>query len=103
MVIGLNLCPFAQRVFKADRIRYIVTEATDELALLKDLAGALGDLASAPRSRFETTLLIWNDLLEIPRRNIETLRGLGREKILEKLKAIEDGNGHPWPSHRLHV
>ena len=27
-------------------------------------------------------------LLEIPVRNIETLRGLGREKILEKLKAI---------------
>jgi uncharacterized protein len=30
-------------------------------------------------------------LLEIPRRNIETLRGLGRAKILEKLKAIDDG------------
>jgi hypothetical protein len=31
-----------------------------------------------------------NELLEIPRRNIQTLRDLGREKILEKLKAIED-------------
>jgi hypothetical protein len=30
-----------------------------------------------------------NELLEIPRRNIETLRGLGRQKILEKLTAIE--------------
>src|SRR5205807_1577450 len=32
-----------------------------------------------------------NERLEIPRRNIETLRGLGREKILKRLKAIEDG------------
>ena len=29
VVIGLNLCPFAQRVFKADRIRYVVTDAED--------------------------------------------------------------------------
>jgi phosphoenolpyruvate carboxylase len=38
IVIGLNLCPFAQRVFAADRIRYVVIDAQDETALLDDLA-----------------------------------------------------------------
>jgi uncharacterized protein len=167
MVIGLNLCPFAQRVFQADKIRYVVTDAQDETALLRDLTGELKGLASAPISSVETTLLIhpralgnfldfndflsagerrvadlslrgtlqiasfhpayqfagtdpgavenytnrspypmlhllreesisevagaMNDRLEIPRRNIETLKGLGRERILEKLKAIQVG------------
>jgi hypothetical protein len=167
VVIGLNLCPFARRVFGADKIRYVVTDAGDEKALLADLAGELQALASSPISGVETTLLIhpralgdfldYNEfladaellvgdlglrgviqiasfhpgyhfagtdpiavenytnrspypmlhllreesisnvasdpgaLLEIPRRNVETLRGLGREKILEKLRAIEGG------------
>jgi hypothetical protein len=167
LVIGLNLCPFARRVFDADTIRYLVTDAEDEAQLLKDLTDELKTLASAPIARVETTLLIhprvlgnfldYNDfldvadrliadlglegiiqiasfhpdyqfadtdadaaenytnrspypmlhllreesisavgdnpdeLLEIPRRNIETLRALGREKIVAKLTAIEAG------------
>jgi hypothetical protein len=167
MVIGLNLCPFAQRVFKGGLIRYVVTDAQDELGLLKDLRAELDILASTKITHVETTLLIhpralenfldYNDflgvgerlvadlglrgsiqiagfhpayqfastdpdavenytnrspypmlhllreesiseaapdpseLLDIPRRNIETLRGLGRGRILQKLKAIEDG------------
>jgi hypothetical protein len=35
MVIGLNLCPFARRVFEADKIRYVVTNAQKETTLLK--------------------------------------------------------------------
>jgi len=31
------------------------------------------------------------ELLEIPRRNMRTLRGLGKEQILDRLKTIEDG------------
>ena len=58
MVIGLNLCPFAERVFKADKIRYVVTAAADEVALLQDLARELTALASTPVSEVETTLLI---------------------------------------------
>jgi uncharacterized protein len=168
MVIGLNLCPFAERVFKADKICYVVTDAQDERTLLKVLAGELEALASSPIAGVETTLLIHpralgqfrdyndfldvaerlvmdlglrgtiqiasfhpdyqfadvdpgavenytnrspypmlhllreesisrvasdpNELLEIPRRNIETLRILGQEKILERLKAIEPTN-----------
>lgn len=167
MVIGLNLCPFARRVFQADTIRYVVTDAEQENTLFKDLAGELKGLAAAPISSVETTLLIhpyvlrefveYNEFLGmgeqliedlnlrgilqiasfhpdyqfagtepgavenytnrppfpmlhllrevsisavvsdpderlgIPRHNIETLRGLGKEKILQKLKAIEDG------------
>jgi hypothetical protein len=38
VVIGLNLCPFARRVFTADKIRYVVSDAKDEGGLLNDLA-----------------------------------------------------------------
>ena len=162
IVIGLNLCPFAQRVFNADRIRYVVTEATDETTLLQNLGDELQALAATPIENVETTLLIhprvlhdflvYNDflnrgdrllrrlglqdtiqiasfhpayqfagtaldavenytnrspypmlhllreesvsqiasdpaaLLEIPQHNIETLRALGQEKMVEKLR-----------------
>jgi hypothetical protein len=167
MVIGLNLCPFARRVFEADTIRYVVTAAEDEKTLLEDLARELKALAVCPIESAETTLLIhpralvsfldYNDflgdvercvedlglrgvlqiasfhpdyqfahtdadaaenytnrspypmlhllreesisavagdlheLLEIPRRNIQTLRALGTSKILDTLKALEKG------------
>jgi len=167
IVIGLDLCPFARRVFQADLIRYTVTDAADEEALRVALAGELTALAIAPITKVETTLLIhplvlgdflaYNDFLgvaeqllgsrglrgiiqiasfhphyqfagtepdgaenytnrspypmlhllreesvtavagdpdelaEIPLRNVALLRGLGREKILEKLRAGEAG------------
>src|SRR5262249_62244288 len=167
VVIGLDLCPFAGRVFHAAKVRYAVTDAAEEGALLTDLASELQALASRPASEVETTLLIhpralgdflgYNDflgaaerlvgalglrgtiqlasfhpgyqfagtepgavenytnrspypmlhllredsitavagdpaeLLAIPRRNVATLRGLGRAKMLEKLKAIAGG------------
>src|SRR5205823_1627126 len=58
MVIGLNLCPFARRVFEAGTIRYVVSDARDETALREDLAGELQALAAAPISAVETALLI---------------------------------------------
>jgi uncharacterized protein len=167
MVIGLDLCPFARRVFEENKIRYGVTDAADEIALLEDLAGELKALASDAPSIVETTLLIHphalgnfldysdflgsaeslvkklglrgviqiasfhpdyrfagtiagavenfsnrsphpmlhllredsitrvaadpTELLKIPQRNGQTLRSLGREKILELL----DGCGRP--------
>jgi hypothetical protein len=166
VVIGLNLCPFAPRVFQGDKIRYAVTGAHDAATLLKELTGEIETLVSSPIARTETTLLIhpyalgdflaYNEFLgaaeqlvadfgwcgvvqlasfhpdyqfagtdpdavenytnrspypmlhilreesisavagdpgalrEIPRRNVATLRGLGLEKIREKLKALED-------------
>lgn len=58
MVIGLNLCPFARRVFQAQTIRYMVSEARDGPALRQDLTSELKTLASSPLSAIETTLLI---------------------------------------------
>src|SRR5262245_21199016 len=84
MVIGLNLCPFAQRVFQANMIRYIVTVAQDEVALLHDLVGELDTLASSTLWSVETTLLIhpralgtfhdFNDFLGVAERLVGDLR-----------------------------
>jgi hypothetical protein len=171
IVIDLNLCPFAERVFQGEKIRYVVSRAADETALAADLTRELGTLAAAPLSRVVTTLLIhphvlgdflnYNDFLDtaealvdelnltgviqiasfhpdyqfadtdpeavenytnrspypmlhllreesvsevagdaeelvaIPRRNIETLRALGKEKILEKLRALREDPEQP--------
>jgi len=162
VVIGLNLCPFARRVFEGGKIRYAVSDAEDAGRLLAELTGEVNALTSS--QAVETTLLIhplvlgafldYNDFLgaadrlidslgqrgviqlasfhpdyrfagaapgaaenytnrspypmlhllredsisavvaapgdlrEIPRRNVETLRRLGREQILEMLKDL---------------
>jgi hypothetical protein len=164
MVIELDLCPFARRVFQGDKVRYYVSRAENEKTLLGDLCTELATLAETPLALIETTLLIhphalanfldYNDFLDdaeqkakdlglrgvvqiasfhpdyqfagtepgavenytnrspypmlhllreesitavagdpdelrdIPRRNIETLQGLGIEKILERLRKV---------------
>ena len=57
-VIGLNLCPFAKSVHVNDRIRYVVSEATEPEQLLKDLARELLALNRADPEEVDTTLLI---------------------------------------------
>jgi hypothetical protein len=57
-VIGLNLCPFAKAVHVKQQVRYVVSEATDEEALLADLLHELRLLADSDADRIETTLLI---------------------------------------------
>ena len=57
-VIGLNLCPFAQRVFNGEKIRYVVSEASDDESLLADLVKELNLLLETPVEEIETTLLI---------------------------------------------
>jgi hypothetical protein len=74
-VIGLNLCPFAKPAYASGRIRFCVSEAASEQALLADLERELEKLAEAPADGLETTLLIhplvlndfydYNDFLEI--------------------------------------
>src|SRR5947209_87158 len=91
MVIGLNLCPFARRVFQADKIRYVVSLAEENKALLEDLAAELKALASTPMAQVETSLLIhprvlgsfldYNDFLEDAERLVETLRMRGIVQI----------------------
>ncbi len=58
MVIGLDLCPFARRVFEGNGIRYVVSAATDEVQLQRDLEAELRTLAATDAVEIETTLLI---------------------------------------------
>lgn len=57
-VIGLNLCPFAKAAYVKQRVRFTVSAATSDEALLDDLIVALQDLHAAEPSECETTLLI---------------------------------------------
>jgi hypothetical protein len=85
-VIGLNLCPFAEQVFAAERIRYAVTDAPDEARLAERLSAELDLLASRPAGEVETTLLIhplaladflaYNDFLNVADELLQRL-GLG--------------------------
>jgi hypothetical protein len=56
VVINLNLCPFARREFEGGRLRFVVSNASAEGALLSDLASELQRLDSD--ASIETTLLI---------------------------------------------
>lgn len=57
-VIGLNLCPFAKAVHAKQQIRYVLTDACTEEALLADLLHELELLYDADPDQVETTLLI---------------------------------------------
>jgi uncharacterized protein len=83
IVIGLNLCPFARRVFDAETIRYVVTDANDATSLLDALTTELQRLVAEPISTIETTILIhphvlqdfldYNDFLRDADQLLETL------------------------------
>lgn len=63
-VIGLNLCPFAKAEHVRNRIRYVVSSADSEAALLDDLQRELLFLADADPAQCETTLLIHPHVLD---------------------------------------
>ncbi len=63
VVIGLNLCPFAAKPRRENRVRIAVSHATDEEALLNDLQAELERLADTPAAELETTLLAIPDML----------------------------------------
>lgn len=62
VVVGLNLCPFAKRELVKNRVRFVVTKATNEDQLLVALEAEL-DLLSSEAS-VETTLLIHPGVLQ---------------------------------------
>ena len=74
-VIGLNLCPFAESVYRGDRVRFCVSEQRSASALLEELRTELTDLYAADPLHCETTLLIhpwvladfieYNDFLDV--------------------------------------
>ena len=88
-VIGLNLCPFAKAVHLKGQVRYVLSAAVDEEALLGDLLRELAFLADADaESQAETTLLIhphvlgdflaYNDFLDLADAAVDAL-GLAGE------------------------
>ena len=62
-VIGLNLCPFAKGVHAKGQIRYVVSAARTEEALLDDLERELEFLRHAAPEEVDTTLLIMPHVL----------------------------------------
>ena len=89
-VIGLNLCPFAKAVHVKRQIRFVVSHAETEEALLEDLLHELQLLASADPADIDTTLLVhprvlgdfldYNDFLDIADAAVEEL---GLEGVLQ--------------------
>ena len=61
VVVGHQLCPFAEHVLLRDGVKFIVSGATDETSLLVDLQQALQELLRDPA--FETSLLIHPQVL----------------------------------------
>ena len=57
VVIGLNLCPFAARPFRAGQVRIHVSDCTDELELLTELQLELTRLDETPAAELETTII----------------------------------------------
>ena len=74
-VIGLNLCPFAKSVHLRGQVRWVLSDATDEAALLADLLVELERLYDADPAEVETTLIVhphvladfldYNDFLDV--------------------------------------
>jgi len=62
VVIGLDLCPFAKKEVRSDRLRLIVSNANATLALLEDLEAEITYLVENPDT--ETSLLIHPDCLQ---------------------------------------
>ncbi len=89
-VIGLNLCPFAKAVHVKRQIRWVVSHAETEEALLEDLLHELQLLAAADPADIDTTLLVhprvlgdfldYNDFLDIADAAVEEL---GLEGVLQ--------------------
>lgn len=58
VVIGLNLCPFSAKPTRENRVRFFVSDATDDELLLQDLQQEMELLDQKPASEIETTLVI---------------------------------------------
>ena len=84
-VIGLNLCPFAKREWASQKVRVKITDSSDSIDLLEDLAAELDILEGD--ENIETTLLVhpntlvefldYNDFLCFADRLVEELGYLG--------------------------
>jgi hypothetical protein len=58
VVVGLNLCPFAAKPTRENRVRFMVSKATDDEILLQDLQHEMELLDEKSAEEIETTLVI---------------------------------------------
>ena len=63
-VIGLNLCPFAKAVHSKGQIRWVLSDATQPMALLDLLVQELRHLAAADAEAVDTTLIVHPQVLQ---------------------------------------
>lgn len=61
VVIGLNLCPFAEAAMERARVRIVVTRSQGERALEKTVADEIRKLEHTEREELETTLIVAPD------------------------------------------
>jgi hypothetical protein len=90
-VIGLNLCPFAKAVQVKKQIRYVVSDATTEEELLRDLMDELQTLSDTEAEQVDTTLLIhpsvlndfldYNDFLDVADAAVEDMDLAGELQV----------------------
>ncbi|MDH5360617.1 MAG: DUF1415 domain-containing protein [Gammaproteobacteria bacterium] len=64
LVIGEGLCPFARQPYEAGRVRFVVSSARNDEALLEDLLAELSYLQKTPLQEVETSLLILPYMLQ---------------------------------------
>ncbi len=89
-VIGLELCPFAGRVYQEGRVRMIISTARDLEALLGELLDELALLQRSEPEQIDTTLLVhpevlqdfdsYNDFLELADAAVQ---GMGLEGVIQ--------------------
>ena len=65
VVIGLNLCPFSAKPTRENRVRFVVSNAQEDEALLQDLQREMELLDEKPASEIETTLVIIPNHLQV--------------------------------------
>lgn len=58
VVIGLNLCPFASKPFKQNKVRIVVINTTDDESLLDELWKECEYLQTSGADKIETSLLV---------------------------------------------
>ncbi|MCA0937095.1 DUF1415 family protein [Vibrio alginolyticus] len=63
VVIGLNLCPFAAKPQRNKQIKILVSEASEEEALLEDILLQLIELNNTAPETLETTLVVVPNML----------------------------------------
>jgi hypothetical protein len=104
-VIGLNLCPFAKAVHVKRQIRYVVSHAETEEALIEDLLHELQLLAAADPGDIETTLLVhprvltdfldYNDFLDIADAAVDELELDGVLQVASFHPQYQFADSHP--------